>query len=188
MNLKELTAENHRSAERKEFAKILLSGKIDPFLYYKYLVNQSQNYIVLEQALRELAFPEEFRSIFRAQKIVDDMQELEELYGFTYSEYIAKSTQEYAGHIEKLLMDEDVDGIIAHLYVRHFGDMYGGAIIAKRIPGSGTMYEFDNKEEMKQNVRLLLNDSMADEANKCFSFAIRLFEELVHEEQSRRTG
>jgi len=80
-------------------------------------------------------------------------------------------------------MNEDVDGIISHLYVRHFGDMYGGAIIAKRVPGSGTMYQFENKEEMKQNVRLLLNDNMADEANKCFAFAIRLFEELVNEER-----
>jgi len=85
LNLKQLTAENHRSAERKDFAKILLSGNIDPFLYYKYLINQSQNYVVLESALRELAFPEEFRSIFRAKKIIDDMHELEEIYGFTYS-------------------------------------------------------------------------------------------------------
>jgi heme oxygenase len=183
LNLKQLTAENHRSAERKDFAKILLSGNIDPFLYYKYLINQSQNYVVLESALRELAFPEEFRSIFRAKKIIDDMHELEEIYGFTYSELICKSTQEYVGHIENLLMNEDVDGIISHLYVRHFGDMYGGAIIAKRVPGSGTMYQFENKEEMKQNVRLLLNDNMADEANKCFAFAIRLFEELLHEER-----
>ena len=45
------------------------------------------------------------------------------------------------------------------------------------------MYQFENKEEMKQNVRLLLNDNMADEANKCFAFAIRLFEELVNEER-----
>ena len=54
-------------------------------------------------------------------------------------------------------------------------------MIAKRIPGSGTMYEFDDKESMKENIRLLLNDNMADEANKCFAFAIRLFEELLHE-------
>ena len=184
MNLKQLTAENHRSAERKEFAKILMSGKIDPALYYKYLINQSQNYVVLEQALRELAFPDEFRSVFRAKRIINDLKELEQMYGLTYDEHlICKSTQEYAGHIELLLMNEDVDGIISHLYVRHFGDMYGCAIIAKRIPGSGTMYEFDDKESMKENIRLLLNDNMADEANKCFAFAIRLFEELLHEER-----
>ena len=66
------------------------------------------------------------------------------------------------------------------MYVRHFGDMYGGAIIQKRVPGSGTMYNFDNKEELKQLLRELLTDDMAEEANICFEFAIRLFEELEH--------
>ena len=47
------------------------------------------------------------------------------------------------------------------------------------------MYEFEDKEGMKENIRLLLNDSMANEANRCFAFAIRLFEELLDEE---RTG
>ena len=41
MSLKELTWENHKSAERKEFASILMSGSIDPFLYYKYLYKQN---------------------------------------------------------------------------------------------------------------------------------------------------
>jgi len=34
MSLKELTWENHKSAERKKFASILMSGDIDPLLYY----------------------------------------------------------------------------------------------------------------------------------------------------------
>jgi heme oxygenase len=67
------------------------------------------------------------------------------------------------------------------MYVRHFGDMYGGAMIAKKVPGSGMMYYFEEKEELKEKLRSLLNDDMADEANRCFEFAIRLFEELVNE-------
>jgi heme oxygenase len=56
--------------------------------------------------------------------------------------------------------------------------MYGGAMIAKRIPGSGKMYQFENKQELIAMVREKLDDSLADEANKCFDFAIKLFEEL----------
>ena len=79
---------------------------------------------------------------------------------------------------EKHLLSLDKNGILAHLYVRHFGDMYGGQIIKKRNPGSGTMYDFENVEELKTQIREMLTDDMADEANRCFEFAIRLFEEL----------
>jgi heme oxygenase len=56
--------------------------------------------------------------------------------------------------------------------------MYGGQIIKKRNPGSGKMYEFENVEELKVQLRALLHDDMADEARKCFEFAMKLFEQL----------
>ena len=43
------------------------------------------------------------------------------------------------------------------------------------------MYDFDNIEELKTQIRDMLSDDMADEANKCFEFAIRLFKELQNE-------
>ena len=52
-------------------------------------------------------------------------------------------------------------------------------MIAKKVPGLGMMYKFKDKEGLKEKVRAILNDEMADEANICFEFAIRLFEELV---------
>ena len=107
------------------------------------------------------------------------MQELEEEHGFVFDpRQLSNVTSEYANHIENLMLNEDVDGLIAHMYVRHFGDMYGGAMIAKRVPGSGKMYQFEDKEDLKVHLRGLLNDDMADEANRCFGYAIRLFEEL----------
>jgi heme oxygenase len=82
--------------------------------------------------------------------------------------------REYERHVITL----DRQGILAHIYVRHFGDMYGGQMIRKRNPGSGTMYDFDNVEELKATVRSMLNDDMAEEANRCFEFAMQLFVEL----------
>ena len=180
MNLKELTWENHKSAERKKFASILMSGKIKPSLYYKYLTNQYYMYVMLEESLRVCGLPPIYWPVFRAAKIREDLQELEEELGFVYDPVnICKVTGEYVTHVENLQKNDDIDGLIAHMYVRHFGDMYGGSMIAKKIPGSGKMYEFENKEELKQSLRGLLSDDMADEANRCFEFAIRLFEELV---------
>jgi len=180
MNLKELTWENHKKAERREFASILMSGKIEPELYYRYLTNQFYMYNVLEASLRTCGLPTSYWGVFRASRMRLDMQELEEQYGFVFDPVnISRTTAEYVTHVENLQKAEDLDALTAHMYVRHFGDMYGGAMISKKIPGAGLMYEFENKEELKASLRELLIDDMATEANICFEYAIRLFEELV---------
>ena len=69
---------------------------------------------------------------------------------------------------------------MSHLYVRHFGDMYGGSMIAKKVPGEGRMYQFKNKEHLISRVRSKLNDNMAPEANVCFEYATKMFEEIVN--------
>jgi len=182
MSLKELTWDNHKKAERKKFAAILMSGNISPTLYIKYLYNQLHNYLALEDALEALEFPSELADVYRADKINEDIKELLNDFDIVFdSDILTPSTIAYADHIDDLRSKGDLQSLIAHMYVRHFGDMYGGAMIAKRIPGSGRMYEFDNKEELKISLRELLNDDMADEANKCFEFAIELFHELGNE-------
>jgi heme oxygenase len=179
MSLKELTHENHRRAERSRFAHILMSGNITPELYYKYLTNQFYMYVSLEQGLRKLDWHESLNSVFRAEKMREDLQELEEQHGFVYDPaLLTESTIDYLTYVNLLADQEDLNSLVSHMYVRHFGDMYGGAMIAKKVPGSGKMYEFDNKDQLKTYLRALLDDNMADEANVCFSYAIRLFEEL----------
>lgn len=170
--LKELTLENHAKAERTSYARKLLKG-MTPEEYHRYLVNQHEIYMVLEIFAHKII--DEFPEIQRALRIADDIVELEQDYDMRWHpNMLCDVVQEYAKHVSKL----DRDGLLAHIYVRHFGDMYGGQMIKKRNPGSGTMYDFENVEELKSKVRSMLNDSMADEANKCFEFAIKLFEEL----------
>ena len=69
---------------------------------------------------------------------------------------------------------------MAHIYVRHMGDLSGGQMIAKRVPGAGKMYQFgDEPEKIKEAIRSKLDDSMADEAKVCFDFAKRFFDEMM---------
>lgn len=170
--LKELTLEVHRRAERTGYASKLVKG-LTPEEYYQYLYNQYLIYSVLEYHVKKM-FPE-LHSILRENKIFDDLKELQNVYNI--SPEISKMCAVVPVY-EKHLLTLDKNGILAHLYVRHFGDMYGGQMIKKRNPGSGTMYDFDNVEELKTQIREMLSDDMADEANRCFEFAIRLFEEL----------
>lgn len=180
MNLKDLTWENHKRAERSGFAKILLSGDITPQLYHKYLINQFYNYNLLEMKLRSRGFPPALQGVYRAEWIRTDINELEETYGLCYSEsLLTKSTVEYISYIDTI---DDLDTLVAHMYVRHFGDMYGGAIIKKRVPGAGRMYDFVDKENLKADLRALLSDDMAEEANVCFDYAVKLFEELANDD------
>lgn len=173
--LKELTWENHQKAERSEFARKLLTG-MTPAEYYRYIYNQWIIYAVLENQAEPAGALNGIEDITRADAIHADMIELEHEYGLKRdAALLCKVVTDYTDHIMQM---HGKDNFLAHIYVRHFGDMYGGQIIRKRNPGSGKMYDFENVEKLKTTVRSMLNDSMADEANQCFNFAMQLFEEL----------
>lgn len=79
----------------------------------------------------------------------------------------------------KDIMD-DPHKLMAHIYVRHMGDLSGGQMIKKKVPGSGRYYEFDGDiKELKEKIRSKCNDDMAEEAKLCFDFATDLFKEMM---------
>ena len=176
--LKELTWENHSKAERTEHARKLLKG-MTPDEYHRYIYNQYVKYASLESVASEVGVLEGIETICRASKIRHDMEELEREYNIQRNgDLLCPVVAEYCGHVMSLA---NPDSILAHIYVRHFGDMYGGQMIKKRNPGSGKMYEFENVEYLKSTIRERLKDEMAEEANLCFEFAMQLFEELESE-------
>ena len=179
LKLKELTWAHHQAAERRAFAKQLLSGKIEPKLYHKFLCCQYLNYQILEA---HTEIPSHLLPIRRESRIWTDFRELETEYGLQPDGKYPDSVEQYNKHILKLVENQDQQGLLAHMYVRHFGDLHGGQMIKKRVPGSGKMYEFElEKEYLIEEMRKLLNDDMADEAKICFDFASQLFDELSKE-------
>ena len=175
MGLRELTKENHQNAERQKFVSILLSGKIDPKLYAQYLWNQYFIYKALEEAATEAGLFTDLANIERHKLILEDFQEL----WFTENKpNLCSSTEKYIEHIKNIKKDNNK--LMAHLYVRHMGDLSGGQMIARCVPGSKQYYKFDlNVNECKEKIRAKINDSMADEAKICFDFATELFKELI---------
>jgi len=171
-NLKQLTMEHHKSAERCGFVKILMSGNINPVVYGTFLLNQYHKYSALESLAIERGLLDGIESIQRADKILTDATEL-----LLHNNIdLLESTSQYVQHIQTL-NDHD---LFAHIYVSHMGDLSGGQMIKKRVPGAGTMYEFDgNIMEIKQEIRIRCKDSMAQEARMCFDFAIKQFNEMT---------
>jgi heme oxygenase len=173
MQLRDLTKEKHKEAENHRFVKYLFAGSITEEVYSNYLYNQYIAYKALEERAESCGLFEGIEKIKRTDKILKDFQEL----GAEKQPTIYVSTMTYSNYVKKM----PEESIIAHLYVRHFGDMFGGQMMKKLVPGSGSMYEFEDKNMLINNIRSKLSLDMADEANVVFDFAIKLFEDLANE-------
>lgn len=175
MSLKELTHEAHRNAETQPFVKILFSGKINPELYAAYLKNQHPCYEILEVCAMPHGLLNGMPDMRRAPAILEDYLELHDI--AKEEPKILEATERYIQYI--LSIKDQPQKLMAHLYVRHMGDLAGGQMIAKRVPGSGKYYQFENPDALKAAIREKLDDSMADEAKVCFKYAEEMFKEMM---------
>ena len=184
MGLKELTKEVHQQAERQDFVKILMSGSIDRDLYATFLYNQHALYNLLEVCAMSHGLLNEFKEIRRAPHILADFQEL---WSKEEMPQLTQSTENYLRHM--MTIKDDPNKLMAHIYVRHMGDLSGGQMIKKKVPGKGSMYEFEGDvKSIKETIRSKTDDSMADEARLCFQYATDLFKELyeIHNAQEKK--
>jgi heme oxygenase len=175
-NLKDLTWEHHKNAERQEFVKVLMSGNIDPKIYATYLWNQFPQYEILEVMAMGQGLLNDFPEILRSKTIMEDFKEL-----WPQNEKPPQhtmATKKYLTHMRTIM--NDPDKLMAHIYVKHMGDLSGGQMIAKRVPGAGRMYQFEGDvAEIKEKIRAKTNDTMADEAKICFDYATELFKDMM---------
>lgn len=176
-NLRELTKDAHTNAERSAFVKILFSGSIDPKLYATYLKNQHPMYEILEVCAMPHGLFNDIPEIRRAPAILKDFMELWPA-DSQETPALCPVVDDYIKYI--LSIKDDPKKLMAHIYVRHMGDLSGGQMIAKRVPGSGEYYQFgDDPEKIKTAIRTKLTDDLADEARVCFDYAKRFFEEMM---------
>ena len=171
-NLKELTWEHHKNAERQDFVKELMGG-ISEERYLTFLHNQHPQYHVLESFCKL----HNLLDLEIAPKIYEDILELQK----DVEKFVPKIhpvTQKYLSYIKEI--KDQPDRLMAHIYVRHMGDLSGGQMIAKRVPGPGYMYKFDEDVNIiKDKIRTRLDDSMAEEAKVCFDYATELFQQMA---------
>lgn len=170
-NLKELTWEHHKNAERQAFVKELMSGAISKERYATFLFNLHPQYNLLEV----FAMVHGLIDLRRAPAIHEDYQEL---WTDTNNQPpLLPVVKSYMDHI--ISIQDDADKLMAHLYVRHMGDLSGGQMISKKVPGAGRLYKFDQPVDMlKERIRTRLNDTMADEAKIAFDFATEMFKQM----------
>lgn len=179
MSLREITKDLHSDAERTEFAKKLLSGSISKDDYANYLYQMILIYPPIEMGNKIQGNFANLPDIERAWFIYQDFTELA---GKTHNFKWLPSTIKYHHYLLELVNDSERKHLIkAHLYCRHMGDLYGGQMIAKRVPGQGRFYKFKDPEKLKEQIRAELTDDLGDEARVAFEWAIKIMRELNNE-------
>ena len=174
--IKELTWEHHKNAERQEFAKLLMSGKIHPDLYATYLWNQHKKYDILEAMMIANGILAEIGTDIRRKLLIE--QDIAELWKHDKEPKLVASTINYIQHMRDIMQDRDA--LVAHVYVLFMGDMSGGQMIKSKIPGEGRMYDFEGDiPAIKDKIREMTTDEMAEEAQWVFDSATQLFRELM---------
>ena len=168
-SLKELTHASHEAAEAHPFTKYLLSGEMEDDVYATLLANQLLQYKYLEEAAKHII--EDIPGLARADLILQDLTDLD------CPVFIYDVTNHYCDYVQKL----DDKQLLAHVYVKHMGDLYGGQLIRTKVPGSGLMYLFNDRQQIIQQLRAKLDVSMAEEANKCFEMTLNLFDRIADE-------
>jgi len=183
LDIKELTMQHHKDAERQAFVRILMSGNIDEKLYATYLYNQLQCYSVLEKYGLHNSLFRDTPGLLRAEHIHYDYRSLWTDIG--QPPELTQSTKDYITHIESI--QDEAMKLYAHIYVRHMGDLSGGQMIMKKTPGPNRYYKFKHKEVgdyrriVKETINSYLNlyqHSVLPEANFCFESATKLFKEM----------
>ena len=174
LSLRDAIREKHDAAEAHPLSKLIMSGKISREVYADLLASQMAVVSWLERLADEVGLLEGLDGLRRTEAMLADLNEL----GCGSPCLFATA---HAVHLNKL----DRKGLLAHMYVMHMGDLFGGQIMKKLLPGSCRRYEFENRTELVHAMRALLTDDLADEANIAFEYVLGIFDAIAEEHNIR---
>jgi heme oxygenase len=172
MSLKELTAEKHREAESTLFMKAVFDRNLPYDLWIDWTFQKTLFYTLIEGAAAANRMLDGLEELPRAYRLLSDYRKMNtENKKYAYNE----SVIEYHNYL--ISISRDPKKIMAHLYTWHMGDMFGGQAIKKIVPGIHTSLEFSDTKTLISEMRTRIDDSMAEEANVAFDWAIRMMRE-----------
>ena len=167
MSLKDLTSAKHAEAESTPFMKAVFAKTLPFDLWVDWTYHKWLFYGAIEGAAG-------------ANRLLGDLPDLRRAF-YLFMDYNEMNTQRKKHEFRPVTIDyynylisiaNDPDKIMAHLYTWHMGDMFGGQMIKKIVPGAHRNLEFEDARTLITNIRAKLDDSMGDEANVAFDWAI----------------
>jgi heme oxygenase len=169
MSLKDLTSAKHAEAESTPFMKAVFARTLPFDLWVDWTYQKWLFYGAIEGAAGANRLLGDLPDLRRAFYLAMDYNEMNE--GNPRHEF-RPIVIDYYNYL--LSISKDPNKIMAHLYTWHMGDMFGGQMIKKIVPGAHRNLEFEDPRTLMTNIRAKLDDSMGDEANVAFDWAIRM--------------
>jgi heme oxygenase len=169
MSLKELTAEKHQEAETTPFMKAVFAKTLPQELWIDWTYQKWLFYGAIEGAAG-------------ANRLLGDLPDIRRAF-YLFMDYNEMNTDRKKHEFRPVVVNyynylisisNDPNKVMAHLYTWHMGDMFGGQMIKKIVPGAHRNLEFEDARTLMTNIRAKLDDSMGDEANAAFDWAIRM--------------
>lgn len=166
MSLKDLTKDKHTEVEQTPFMKAVFKNNMPLSIWADFTYQKANLYASIETVARDAGITLDFLEIERALKLYHDAKTM------TNGNFpkLRPITIEYSRYLLDLVGQRDK--ILAHLYVWHMGDLFGGQMIKQAIDAPHTNLDFNDIEGLKTKIRSLLSDDLADEANNAFDWAI----------------
>jgi len=166
--LKQLTLEKHKEAESLSFIKSIFEGQVDPVKYSDYLYQLYMVYYFLEQHGDKLF--DGIEDMKRTKLVLNDF--LESVNYGNFKNTALPDTKNYLDYLNTIR--DDSKKLLAHIYVRHMGDLFGGQQLKKLVPGSGKMFDFNNIPALIVEMRKRCGPELAEEANVAFDWNIKI--------------
>lgn len=165
MELREAVRENHNRAEQTALSKLLISGSMSKELYAAFLENMLYVYGELERtdSIKKV-------EVLRSSLVLQDINEL----GLERPAIPAPEIENYVKYLSALSEKDRW----AHIYVHYLGNMYGGQMIGKTLPGPHAHLKFDNLKECIAYVRSNITDISYDEANAAFEWTMKIYDDI----------
>jgi heme oxygenase len=169
MSLKDLTSAKHTEAESTPFMKAVFAKTLPFDLWVDWTYQKWLFYGAIEGAAG-------------ANRLLNDLPDLRRAF-YVFMDYNEMNTERTKHEFRPVVIEyyrylisiaNDPTKVMAHLYTWHMGDMFGGQMIKKIVPGSHRNLDFADPRTLMTNIRAKLDDSMGDEANVAFDWAIRM--------------
>ena len=166
--LREYTRDSHVLVESTKFMRAIFERKLPLQLWYDFMYQKSLFYEVIEDTAEASKFTEDMLEINKQNDLRTELSAQSETFHYR------DATVKYYQYLNTIPIEDR--RILAHLYVWHMGDMYGGQMINRVLGINSPSLTFPNRAQLIQKLEQKLDIDLVDEAKVAFEWANKILQ------------